>query len=66
MNKLDKFDVDIEIFLDRHLLRINDTDLFKILIEMYKDEKPQVIPYILKKFNMEKHELYDDKDYSSD
>jgi hypothetical protein len=54
MNKLDKSDVDLEIFVDRHIFRMNDDRLFKRLIEMYEKPKPQVIPYIMSKFNKKK------------
>ena len=32
MNKLDKFDVDLEIFFDKHLLRMNNEKLLDTLL----------------------------------
>lgn len=66
MNKIDKSDVDLEIFFDRYLLRMNDEKLFKTLIEMYQKSKPHVIPYILKKFHKRKCDCCDGKGYLSD
>lgn len=65
MNKVDKFDVDIEIFLDKKLLRMGDEKLFKQLIRMYSKRKPQVIPYILEIFHKRKCDSCNGEGYLS-
>ena len=56
MNKLDKFDVNLGIFFDKHLLRMNDEKLLETLLIMYTEPKPQVLPYIFSKFKKHKCE----------
>jgi len=55
--------VDLEIFVDHHIFRMNDERLFKRLIEMYEKPKPQTIPYILMKFHKKKCATCDGKGY---
>lgn len=65
MNKVDKFDVDLEFFFVKFILRKKDDKLLNELLFTFNETKPHVIPYILLKFNKKKCACCDGKGYLS-
>ncbi len=54
MNKLDKFSVSYEIWWNKHMHRMNPERNLQTLLRVFAKEKPELIDYILKRFNKHK------------
>jgi adenylate kinase family enzyme len=63
MNCIDKFDVDMEVFLNRLILRKNEEENLKETLSIFRNQKPHVIPYILEKFHKKKCSYCNGKGY---
>ncbi len=54
LNSLDKFDVDAEVWLNKHILRMKDIDNLRETLKIFGDAKPKCVPYILERFKRKK------------
>ncbi len=66
LKRIDNFNIDLDIAFNRHVLRMNDDKNLTATLRTFGKGSPEIIDYILSKFNKSKCSCCDGKGYLDD